>query len=272
MARVIYENPNYGNSNFPARIYVDYKSDRHNFFSNWHNELEIIYIVEGEEKIYIESECIVARPGDIVIINRGRIHTITGEKFTHHCLIPSDHIFDNMCNLMTQNQDIYLQSHIQDPQLSALFLKIIDEHSSQKKYSSLFEIISIQQFLLYLFEHYEIDYAANSEHNVSSEFLITTQVISFLRKHLSENFSIDEISKEIGITTSYMCRCVKSATGLSILDHLDILRCSTAKHLLSHSNKKISEISEICGYSSSSYFAKKYKKTMGILPTETPKD
>ena len=272
MAIVNYENPNYGKSNFPARLYINYNTDRHNFTPNWHNEIEIIYIVDGEEKIYIENECIIARPGDIVIINRGRIHTITGEDFIHHCLIPSDHIFDNMCDIMTRNSDIYLQSHIQDPLLSELFLKIIDEHESGKKYSSLFEIVSVQQFLLYLFENYEVDYISNSEQNKSSDFLITTQVISFLRKHLSENFSIDEISNEIGITTPYMCRCVKAATGLSILDHLDILRCTTAKHLLSHSNKKISEIADICGYSSSSYFAKKYKKVMGILPTETQKD
>ena len=46
------------------------------------------------EKIFIENESITALPGDIVVINRERVHTLTGNNFVHHCLIPSDSIFE----------------------------------------------------------------------------------------------------------------------------------------------------------------------------------
>ena len=101
---------------------------------------------------------------------------------------------------------------------------------------------------------------------------ITVKVIDYLRKHLAEDFSIDEISKEIGITTPYMCRCVKAATNLSIIDHLNRLRCQNAKHYLMHSDKKINEIAAICGYQSNSYFAKTYQKIIGYPPNETPRN
>lgn len=251
-----------------GRLYRNYSSDKHDYVSNWHHEFEILYIISGTETIYIENDCIKAVEGDIVIINRERVHTLTGENWSHHCLVPSDHLLELLgLNL----DDIQFQSHIRDDALSALFLRIIDEYTSDKKYKSQFKILAIQHFLLELFERFEISHVENTEKKRSSEFLITTKVINYLRQHLAEDFSIDEISAELGITTSYMCRCVKSATGLSILDHLNIIRCYTAKHLLTHTDNKISDIATICGYRSGSYFAKNYKRIIGYPPNETPK-
>ena len=251
-----------------GRLYINYSSQKHDFLSNWHHEFEILYISSGKETIYIENDCIEAVEGDIVIINRGRIHTFTGNDWMHHCLIPSDHLLELLgLNL----EDIQFQSHIRDDALSASFLRIINEYQSNKKYKSQFKILAIQHFLLELFERFEISHVENTEKKRSSEFLITTKVINYLRQHLAEDFSIDEISRNLGITTSYMCRCVKSATGLSILDHLNIIRCYTAKHLLAHTDNKISDIAAICGYQSGSYFAKTYKKIIGFSPNETPK-
>ena len=251
----------------PCRLYKNYSSDRHNYASNWHREIEIMYIVSGEEFIYIDNECIHAIPGDIVVINRGRIHTLTGESFVHHCLIPSDNIFDN---LGIVNADFQVHSHIRDPKLSELFLDIIKEFDSEDKYYLQYRLIAIQKFILTLLKDYEVNYSQNPKSG-TTEFIIATKVINYLRQHLSESFSIDEISKELGITTPHMCRCVKSATGISILDHLNIIRCYTAKHLLSHTNTKINEVAQICGYTSSSYFARNYKKILGYSPSETPK-
>ena len=56
-----------------------------------------------------------------------------------------------------------------------------------------------------------------------------------------------------------------------LVDHLNRLRCYTAKHYLMHSDKKISEIATLCGYKDGSYFARTYKKFVGHAPNETPR-
>ena len=256
----------------PCRIFIDYSSRKHYRSSNWHHELEILYIVSGEETIFIENESITAHPGDIVVINRERVHTLTGDDFVHHCLIPSDSIFDWLGKSSQLNRYSHIHPHIKDPELSALFLNIIEEFKVQKEFSVPYRTIAIQLFLLKLFEKYEIKYKANLEPKHAAEFVITTKVIHFLRSHLSESFSIDEIAAELGVTSPHICRCVKSTTGLTIIENLDVIRCYTAKHILTHSDKKIGEIAKLCGYANSSYFAKKYKKVIGVLPGETKKD
>ena len=268
MAYINFERADFKRDSFPCRIYVDYSSDKHDFFSNWHSEPEFIYTVSGSQTIYVENDCYVTQPGDIVVVNSGRIHTITGTNWVHHCIIPSEQIFQS---LGISHDNIFLQPLIRDEQLSAAFLNVVNEYKVKRKYDQQYKTLVLQQFLLQTFEKFECNHLSESPQKKNPYFVVTVKVIDFLRQHLAEDFSIDTIAQEIGITSSYMCRCVKAATGISIIDHLNRLRCYTAKHYLMHSNKKINEIAALCGYQSNSYFAKTYQKIVGYPPNETPR-
>ena len=264
--KVNFEDPTFGKSDI-CRTYWNYSSKHHNFQPNWHNEYEFIYIVSGVETVYIENDCYIASPGDIVAINRGRIHTLMGEHFVHHCIIPSEQLLDSI----GIDGSTVLQPLIHNEELSEAVLNILKTVDTDRKYKKQFQTLAIQQFLLLMFENHEMKRfdAVKQKRNPNLE--VTVKVIDYLRKHLAEDFSIDEIAKGLDITTSYMCRCVKAATNMSIIDHLNRLRCQNAKHYLMHSDKKISEIAAICGYQSNSYFAKTYQKIIGYSPNETPR-
>ena len=220
--------------------------------------------------MHIDNETYTAYPGDIVAINSGKIHTITGKSFVHHCIIPSRQILRAMG---LDPESISFPPHIRDEALAKSFLNIMTECNSEgKKYGRQFKILAIQQFLLDILEKQELSPASGELSKRDSNFLITTRVIEYLRLHLSENISLDDIARAIQATPYHMCRCVKKATGRSIIEHLNRLRCNTAKHYLMYSDKKISEIAELCGYQSVSYFSKTYHKTIGYAPKDTPRN
>ena len=132
--------------------------------------------------------------------------------------------------------------------------------------------MAIQQFLLLVFEKHGNYRFTNQPSVKNNDFIISVKVINYLQQHLPESFSLDSIAEEIGISTSYMSHCVKSATGIGIIEHLNRLRCYTAKHYLLHSNKKINEIATLCGYQNNSYFARTYQKIIGCSPNETQRN
>lgn len=267
MNKANFESATFGKSDI-CRTYWNYASTRHNFAPNWHNEYEFIYIVSGVETVYIENDSYVAYPGDIVAVNRGRIHTLTGEDFVHHCIIPSEQLLDSI----GIDSTTVLTPLIRNEMLSEAFLNILKAFETDRKYKKQFQTLALQQFLLLIFENHEMKRLDENKKKQNPDLAITVKVIDYLRKHLSENFSIDTMAENFGITTSYMCRCVKSATGISIIDHLNRLRCQNAKHYLMHSDKKINEIATLCGYNSHSYFAKIYQKIIGCAPNETPRN
>ena len=77
----------------PCRIFKNYTSEEHDYLSNWHNEPEFIYVVSGSVIVYIENDCYVTQPGDIVMIPGNRVHTFAGDHWSFHCIIPADQIF-----------------------------------------------------------------------------------------------------------------------------------------------------------------------------------
>lgn len=254
----------------PFVLHRNVSSTFSEFYTNWHKEIEIVYTVDGSETICIENDCYITEPGDIVVINSGRIHTGISTNWVHHCLIPSN---DMLQSLGIDTSTTFLEPHIRDPQIANHFLQIIHEYESDRpQYNAQFKNIAVLQFLLQIFAKYETNRLSSNEGKRDPNFVITVRVIDFLRQHLETDFSIGEIANEIGITPEHMCRCVKKSTGISIIEHLNMLRCYTARHYILHSDKKIGEIAKLCGYQSNSYFSKTYQKIIGYSPNETPRN
>ena len=253
----------------PYQIHINYSSEGHDYRPNWHNEIEFIYTVSGSVEVYIENDCYFTKPGDIVAINRNKIHTFKGNNWKFHCVKIANPILRAL--KLSANNLFVASPLIHDEELSSAFLDIIEECHRDHVFSAQLKELSIQKFLLLFCGKYSQNYFATIGLQENSHFTISANVINYLNQHLSEDFSIDDIANAIGFSPSHISRCFKETTGSSIVDHLNRLRCYTAKHYLMHSDKKISEIATLCGYKDGSYFARTYKKFVGHAPNETPR-
>ena len=270
MESISYEVHNFQNTPASFIFHKNVGGRNEGFISNFHMEMEILYTVSGSETICIGDDTYVSHPGEFTIVNSGLIHAGVNDDWVHHVLIPTNDFLEHF--------GIHLSHYtfppqIRDENLKTLFLEILRESETPGNYREAMMRIAIEKFLIALLRDYgtprteELPKTANGpEHNV------TTRVLEYLSAHFSENFPIDQISESIGITTPYMCHCVKQATGMSIIDHLNTIRCRAAYHYLIHSSKKISEIATLCGFNGRSYFAKVYQKTMGVLPSEVERN
>ncbi|MEI8200610.1 MAG: response regulator [Eubacteriales bacterium] len=70
------------------------------------------------------------------------------------------------------------------------------------------------------------------------------------------------------ISISYLSKIFKQETGVVFIDYLIKFRIMKSLELLEQSSLKISEISEVVGYSSQHYYCEAFKKVMGMAPTE----
>ena len=265
--QIEYESRTYEDTPFHFDLYENWSSEHKKvFYTNCHPEIEIIYTLVGPEPICINNDTYFAEPGDLTIVNSGHIHTGIGDHWAHHAIIlPSDFLAHIGINLLSFS----ITPHIRDEKLAALFLEIIEEVDNLKSFHEKMARVAAERFLLALLRDYGTDRMESfSKASNESELKITSKVLNFLNCHFDEDFSIDEIAKYIGISSPHMCRCVKDVTGISIIDHLNIVRCRAAYHYLMHSEKPIHEIASLCGFNGRSYFAKVYKNVMGILPSE----
>lgn len=264
--QIEYENRDYSETPYHFDLFQNWSSEKKVFFTNSHPEIEIIYTIEGPEPICINNDTYIAEPGDLTIVNSGHIHTGVGDRWVHHALIPaSDFLAHLNINLLSYS----FTPHIRDEKLSKLFLEIIEEVNSTEAFHEEAARVAAERFLLTLLRGYGTNRMETLSKNTNdAEFRIASKVLNFLNCHFDKDFAIEEIANQIGISSPHMCRCVKNVTGISIIDHLNIIRCRAAYHYLINTDKSINEIASLCGFNGRSYFAKVYKNVMGTLPSE----
>ncbi|KEQ28389.1 histidine kinase [Pedobacter antarcticus 4BY] len=88
----------------------------------------------------------------------------------------------------------------------------------------------------------------------------------------NENFSVDEISKEIGISRVQLYRKVKALLDCSVTDYIMSRRLKKAKYLLINERYSIAEITYMVGFSSPNYFSTVFKSKYGMRPSEFKKN
>ena len=82
------------------------------------------------------------------------------------------------------------------------------------------------------------------------------------------NSSVDDICKQLSISTSYFFRLFKQEYGVSPQNYIMNKKMDVAMDSLRHTNQNISRISEILGYENVSSFSNTFYKKTGMTPVE----
>ena len=83
-----------------------------------------------------------------------------------------------------------------------------------------------------------------------------------------ESISVSNLSDQLHMTTSSLCKFIKSITKKTFTELLIETRLNKACQLLSETDKYISEVSYLSGFNSLSGFNRTFKKVMHITPKE----
>jgi AraC-like DNA-binding protein len=84
----------------------------------------------------------------------------------------------------------------------------------------------------------------------------------------NEDFSVEDICREIGISRVQLYRKVKALIGYNVNDYISTVRLQKAKFLLTDMELSISDVAFRVGYSSQAYFSTVFKSKFSLTPTE----
>jgi AraC family transcriptional regulator len=102
-------------------------------------------------------------------------------------------------------------------------------------------------------------------HQPSSTWRVR-RALGYLSHHSTEEFSLDQLAKESGLSKYYLDRVFRLATGLTPHNYVVALRLARAKCLLCTSGRAIADIAVELGFSDQSHFSKVFKDLTGQSP------
>jgi two-component system response regulator YesN len=89
----------------------------------------------------------------------------------------------------------------------------------------------------------------------------------YIQEHLHEDISLQDVADKMFFSTVYFSRFFKKQTGETFSNYLLRIRMEHAVKLL-QKNKKVTEISEACGYHDPSYFTRIFKEYYKYTPKD----
>ena len=93
-------------------------------------------------------------------------------------------------------------------------------------------------------------------------------IIRFINENYCEAITLQSISRRFSISPSYLCQVFQREIGMTFTKYVTRLRIAQAGKLLARTTMPIATISEETGFSEYYYFARVFKKTMGLTPSE----
>ncbi len=103
--------------------------------------------------------------------------------------------------------------------------------------------------------------------DVENEFY--SRFVSLVETEMGNpDLNVDQLASEMGLGRSQFYRKIKALTNYSPVELLRNMRIKKARHLLTTTDKSISEIGYEVGFSTPAYFSKCYREAYGETPSE----
>ena len=90
----------------------------------------------------------------------------------------------------------------------------------------------------------------------------------FIKSHLNVNFSLADVADSVELSPYYASRIFREDQNTTIMEYATQMRMDEACYLLANPNLRIDEIAAQLGYADSSYFARVFKKHVGMSPRQ----
>ena len=94
------------------------------------------------------------------------------------------------------------------------------------------------------------------------------EIRRYIDNHYKEPLTLDLLAAEVNVNKYYLAHAYKQSYGISPINYMIARRIQEGKRLLTETDLSLSQISEVLGFSSASYFSQSFRKAEGVSPVE----
>lgn len=230
------------------------------------NICEILFILDGEGRMIINSDVHYVKKGDIIVFNSKTLHeefscSHSPIEFIYFGIrslqiegLEKNTILSDTCNPIV-NMDDYYDS------IKTILLFVYKEFLEKEKG---YEKICTEQLSSIIRLIQRVSFANEKEDD--EELLNGLAIKTFLDKNYKEHMSLKELALEFNISPYYLSHLFFESYQISPINYVNNRRMGDAKWLLLNTDKKVKEIAQLLGYTNENYFSHFFKNKTGISP------
>jgi AraC-like DNA-binding protein len=246
---------------------------------HWHEELELLYQLNGETDINIEGEkhCLLKK--HLLVVNCSRVHSTYCHDSTE--MFVCVHISPKHMRKYIPDIDFYRIDCCPDKIPDKIFPQYLEICKLMERLTRIYieDVFAfnmeaegiILQILALLMRHFStniVPVEANKDILVKERI---HEVISFVDEHYSKQISLSDIAEHVGLEQKYFCRFFKKHMGVSFHQYLNETRLAHIYRDIISTNDPIKEIAERNGLINQKLFNHTFKELYGCKPSDVRK-
>ncbi len=247
---------------------------------HWHEELELLYPLNGESSITIEGKKYRLLKKHLIAVESCKVHSTHSYKDTsmYICI----HI---------------LKKHMQTffPDIELYQIECYPEQIPDERFPAYLEICRMMETLTRIYIEdatafqleaqglvFQIlarlirDFSTNTAPKLNDTDVLTRErireIIAYVEEHFREPVSLQDIASHIGVGKEYFCRFFKKNMGISFVNYLNETRLTHSYHDLVSTDAPVAEIMEANGFTNQKLFNRAFKELYGCTPSAARKN
>lgn len=244
--------------------------------THFHQEVELVYVMEGELRLYVMEREYHLKRGDICVINSNEEHRIEtqGEITTAHLFITYSlirSVYNGVssfffCNSTSEDDERYekLRELLNQLLKRKMFCeKEAEEEQHEYEYLSVF-----YKVLGYLTSNFIKKAKTDAGMSMQQKSQMRTlQINEYIMNNYNQPISLKSLADTLYLSEGYLSRYLKKIYNMSFSAYLRQVRLSHARSELLYTDKAILQIALDNGFSSISFFNKVFKEEYGKSPS-----
>lgn len=225
---------------------------------------ELFFVTAGRGHFQLQHESFSVAVSDLVLVNASVPHTEVSQAGS-----PMEYTVLGVEGLeVLTDTEGYALSHITSGWEEITFcLKLMHQEarSGQAGYHLVCQHL-LDVILLRLQRQDDLALASSEpRHKISRECDLVRRYID---NHFKENLTLDQLSDIAHINKYYLVHAFRKEYNISPISYLITRRTQESRFLLTNTDYTLSQIAQILGFSSPSYFSQSFRRLEGMSPME----
>lgn len=237
---------------------------------HWHHQPEIVHVISGTLKLYLDGEEHNLSSNDIFYINSDIIHGYFPQNCVYEIInfdmqeiLLRDPLRKDLLQVFINSNVLILPFTSQENELiynSALHLFSVA--FSDYNSCDLIALGALYQF----FGIIQIQHHYTENRDTPTNMHLLKPVLKLIETSYMIPTSLSDMTKHAGISTSWFISLFQTFFHQTPVEYLNSYRIEHACLFLRNSSLKISEIAHRCGFKDNTYFTKVFKRYKSLTP------
>lgn len=232
-----------------------------------HNHTELFFIVSGKGQFLIRDQIFPVSANNLVIINPNVMHTedsLNAQPLEYIVLgidgfeVAADENSDGHFCILDQFESVDISSCLRN------ILREMEQ--KQTGYEDICQAY-MEILIIRLMRNIALSVQVHPLEHVSGNSQCAA-VRHYIDLHFKEPLTLDQLSEEAHINKYYLSHIFKQEYGISPINYMISRRLEESKYLLAETDLSMSQIAQLMGFSSLSYFSQVFRNTQGVSPKE----